>query len=180
MNTSRIVQANASVQLFVQRILMNLEHDIEFGYPETKQWMWRKNYRVWEANRKIFLYPENYLDPSIRQSKTKIFKDLENSLQQGNLNQENIETAFRKYLEGFAELASLVYVDAYYMDDQAVSGCGSPTGGSPNSLFFFAIDKKLFAHFELTDTIRESAKYAIKQIQDLGVKVVMLTGACFV
>lgn len=26
-------------------------------------WAWRKNYRVWEANRKIFLSPENYLEP---------------------------------------------------------------------------------------------------------------------
>ncbi len=26
-------------------------------------WPWRKKYRVWEANRKVFLYPENYLEP---------------------------------------------------------------------------------------------------------------------
>jgi hypothetical protein len=25
-----------------------------------------KNYRVWVANRKVFLYPENWLDPEIR------------------------------------------------------------------------------------------------------------------
>jgi Cu+-exporting ATPase len=47
---------------------------------------------------------------------------------------------------------------------------------SENSLFFFAVDNKLMAKFELTDTIREGAKEAIEQIQALGVKVVMLTG----
>jgi Cu+-exporting ATPase len=47
---------------------------------------------------------------------------------------------------------------------------------SENSLFFFAVDNKLMAKFELTDTIREGAKEAIEQIQVLGVKVVMLTG----
>ena len=47
---------------------------------------------------------------------------------------------------------------------------------SENSLFFFAIDNNLVARFELTDTIREGAAEAIKEIQDLGIKIVMLTG----
>ncbi|MDM5262917.1 heavy metal translocating P-type ATPase [Sulfurovum sp. XTW-4] len=47
---------------------------------------------------------------------------------------------------------------------------------SPNALFFFMIDDRLIARFELTDTIREGADRAIKKIQDLGIKVVMLTG----
>ncbi len=47
---------------------------------------------------------------------------------------------------------------------------------SPNALFFFTIDDRLVARFELTDTIREGATQAIKHIQDLGIKVVMLTG----
>jgi hypothetical protein len=25
------------------------------------EWIWRKNYRLWDANRKIFLYPENWI-----------------------------------------------------------------------------------------------------------------------
>ena len=29
-------------------------------------WEWRRNYRVWEANRKVFLYPENWLEPEER------------------------------------------------------------------------------------------------------------------
>lgn len=47
---------------------------------------------------------------------------------------------------------------------------------SENSLFFFAIDNRLVARFELTDTIRDGAKEAIAEIQALGIKVVMLTG----
>lgn len=45
-----------------------------------------------------------------------------------------------------------------------------------NTLFLFAIDDVLVAQFELTDTIRKDAKAAIKNIQDMGIKVVMLTG----
>src|SRR5262245_18644975 len=32
----------------------------------TPSWEWRKNYRVWEANRKVFLYPENWIEPDLR------------------------------------------------------------------------------------------------------------------
>src|SRR6184192_1524674 len=32
------------------------------------EWEWRKNYRVWDANRKIFLYPENWIEPELRLS----------------------------------------------------------------------------------------------------------------
>jgi hypothetical protein len=31
------------------------------------------NYRIWEANRQIFLYPENYLIPTLRKQKTEPF-----------------------------------------------------------------------------------------------------------
>jgi ATPase family associated with various cellular activities (AAA) len=30
------------------------------------QWQWRKKYRVWEASRKVFVYPENFLEPDLR------------------------------------------------------------------------------------------------------------------
>ena len=37
--------------------------------PQRKtdaEWLWSKRYRVWEANRKIFLYPENWIEPELR------------------------------------------------------------------------------------------------------------------
>jgi hypothetical protein len=30
------------------------------------EWIWRKNYRLSDANRKIFLYPENWIEPELR------------------------------------------------------------------------------------------------------------------
>lgn len=47
---------------------------------------------------------------------------------------------------------------------------------SENALFFFSIDKKLVARFELSDTIREDAQDTIRQIKAMGIEVVMLTG----
>ena len=45
MITSRLVQAIAAVQLFVQRCLLNLE-DVTLNDDDRKRWKWMKNYRV--------------------------------------------------------------------------------------------------------------------------------------
>ena len=91
MMTSRIKQAISTVQLFVQRCLMNLEPDVSFSFDAVNEWKWRKNYRVWEANRKVFLYPENWIEPELRDDKSSFFKDLENELLQKRL------AVFEKY-----------------------------------------------------------------------------------
>jgi len=83
--TSRIVSAISSLQLYIHRCLINLEQSDENLNPSIEdvkvvptwipggEWAWRKNYRVWEANRKVFLYPENYIDPALRSKKRKVF-----------------------------------------------------------------------------------------------------------
>ena len=36
-------------------------------------WTWRRNYRVWEANRQVFLFPENWIEPELRSSSSAQF-----------------------------------------------------------------------------------------------------------
>ena len=110
MLTSRLKQAAASTQLFVQRCLMNLEVDIFAGTdldPKWTQWKWMKNYRVWEANRKIFLYPENWLEPELRDEKSQFFKELENELMQNDITGDSAEQAYLNYLEKLDKVANL-------------------------------------------------------------------------
>ena len=66
METSRIKQAISTVQLFVQRCFLGLEekYRIPNGALDRDRWDWMQKYRVWEANRKVFLYPENWIEPS--------------------------------------------------------------------------------------------------------------------
>jgi hypothetical protein len=55
MLTSRIKQGISSVQLFIDRCLMKLEDGVLLDQDFVTQWnAWRKQYRMWEANRKIF------------------------------------------------------------------------------------------------------------------------------
>ncbi len=57
--TSRIRLALSSVQTFIQRCLLNLEPQVKPSILDANRWEWMKRYRVWEANREIFLWPEN-------------------------------------------------------------------------------------------------------------------------
>lgn len=120
MTTSRIVQAHAAVQQFVQRCLMGIESGWEIPIDEMsdwKQWDWMKNFRVWEAARKIFLYPENAMEPEFRDDKSPFFVELESDLNQGELTNENAEMAFLRYLHKLHQVARLDVVATYYEFD---------------------------------------------------------------
>ncbi|WP_160717892.1 neuraminidase-like domain-containing protein [Chitinophaga solisilvae] len=110
MRTSRLKQAVAAAQLFVQRCLLNLETDI-IANTDTdarwKQWKWMKYYRVWEANRKVFLYPENWLEPELRDEKSPFFRELENELMQNDVDNDNATQAYLNYLEKLDKVANL-------------------------------------------------------------------------
>jgi hypothetical protein len=107
MLTSRIKQAISSVQLFVQRCLLNLEPAVSPDEIDPERWEWMKHYRIWEANRKVFLYPETYILPELRDDKTPLFKELETELLQNELTEETIEQAFVSYLYKLDEVARL-------------------------------------------------------------------------
>jgi ABC toxin N-terminal region/Neuraminidase-like domain len=106
--TSRIRLAIASVQLFIQRCLLSLEARVHpSAIINADQWAWMKRYRVWEANRKIFLFPENWLEPEFRDDKTHLFTELESALLEGDVSDDLVEDVFLRYLRKLDELARL-------------------------------------------------------------------------
>lgn len=120
--TSRIRLAIASLQLFIQRCLLNLELKVHPSVINSKQWEWMKRYRVWEANRKIFLFPENWLEPEFRDDKTHLFVELEGALLQGDVSSDLVEDAFLNYLKKLDELARLDIVAMHVEDDPNPAG----------------------------------------------------------
>ena len=88
MQTSRIRHALSSVQLFIERCLMNLEPHVAPSAINAKQWEWMKRYRVWEANRKVFLYPENWLEPELRDDQSPFFKETMSELLQSDITED--------------------------------------------------------------------------------------------
>ncbi len=124
--TSRVREAIAAAQLFFHRYLLDLQpvtlRPRDDGLParpdevkaELRRWWdWMKNYRVWEANRKVYLYPENYLRPELRDTKTPAFAVLEDDLLQGELTSASAERAFRRYLDEYTEVSRLTIAGGY-------------------------------------------------------------------
>jgi len=107
MDTSRLKQAISSVQSLVTRCLLNLESGVSPSNIDATKWAWMKNYRVWEAARKIFLFPENWLEPEWRDDRSPFFKELESELQQNDITAFTVETAFRNYLYKLNEVSCL-------------------------------------------------------------------------
>lgn len=129
METSRIKQAISSVQLFVQRCFLGLEEDfskIPSELLDRDRWEWMERYRVWEANRKVFLYPENWIESNLRDDKSPFFKELEGELLQKDINKQNVTDALKSYLYKVDEVANMEVVGLY------IDGTRTGIAGDPN------------------------------------------------
>ena len=123
--TSRMVQALSSCQLFVMRCLMNLEPEVVADAEadqKWRRWEWMQRYRVWEANRKVFLYPENWIYPELRDDKTPFFQDLETELLQSEVTEKTAESAFLHYLEKLRDVARLEVMGIYHEQEETPDG----------------------------------------------------------
>jgi len=116
MQTSRIRHALSSVQLFIERCLMNLEPRVSPTAIKPKQWAWMKRYRVWEANRKVYLFPENWLEPELRDDKSPFFKEIESELLQSDITEDSATTALLNYLSKLEEVAKLEPCGIYHLE----------------------------------------------------------------
>jgi hypothetical protein len=110
--TSPIAQGIASVQLYMQRCRMALEPGVTVDHIPDVWWSWMSAYRLWEANRKIFLYPENYLNPTHRKSASPQFVQLESDLLQGRPSRTNVAKSLIGYFNAFEQLCELVPIGA--------------------------------------------------------------------
>ena len=140
MPSSRIVQAHGTIQLFVQRCLMGLEPKAAADVNNDKsweQWKWMKNYRVWEANRKVFLYPENWIEAELRDDKSFLFTELENELLQNELTDFTAEEALIKYLEKLDNIAFLEVMATWYQSDIKTMHVFARTKGGDPAIYYY-------------------------------------------
>ncbi|TDC85530.1 hypothetical protein E1193_02535 [Micromonospora sp. KC606] len=118
-STSRIREAIAAAQMYVHRWLLDLEPadgpPVDEGTRQEirRRWQWLRAYRTWEANRKVFLYPENYLRPELRDTKTPAFRQLEDDLLQSGMTAAAAAGAYRRYLDEYTEVSRLAIAGGY-------------------------------------------------------------------
>ncbi|PJJ06565.1 hypothetical protein BX264_7104 [Streptomyces sp. 2333.5] len=107
MQTSRVRYATSAVQLFVERALMNLDPEVPAALIDASRWDWMKRYRLWEANRQVFLQPENWLEPELRTDQSPAFRQAMSELLQSDITEETATTALLGYLSRLEEVAKL-------------------------------------------------------------------------
>lgn len=119
--TTRLLEASLAVQQFVQQCFLGLVPGVPVDStvdPGWNQWAWMSQFRLWQANRQVFLYPENYLLPELRSDRSPFFSDLENELKQSNCDTDATTAALKNYVRKLVEVRHLT-VAAHYRETRA-------------------------------------------------------------
>jgi hypothetical protein len=138
--TSRIRLALSSVQLFIERILRNLEPQVSASDIDGSLWPWMKRYRVWQANREVFLWPENWLYPELRDDQSPFFRETMSALLQSDITDDAAANAYLDYLTKLEEVAKLEPCGLYYVgatgDSNEISHVVARTAGAHRKYYF--------------------------------------------
>jgi len=146
--TARLRLAMSSLQTFVHRCLLNMENanlnpelNVSPSAIDADWWTWMKRYRVWQANREIFLYPENWMIPELRLDQTDLSQTLTSTLLQGDITADTVEDAMVDYLKGLDAYARLDIVATYLDQNTVTPGLSTlyvlaRTHGSPRKYYF--------------------------------------------
>jgi hypothetical protein len=75
-----------------------------------------QRYRTWEANRKVYLYPENWIQPSLRDDKSPLYAQFESEMMQKDMSSDSVLDIMKNYLFNLHEVANLE-VDALHVEE---------------------------------------------------------------
>lgn len=135
--TSRLAEAIASLQLYINRALNRME-DIPRTDVISRQffldWSLYSRYSSWSGVSMLAYYPENYIDPTLRIGQTRMMDELLENISQGKLSQDAVEDAFKTYLTRFETVADLTVVSAYHNSVNSDSGTTWLLGRSKENL----------------------------------------------
>lgn len=117
--TTRIAEAIAGVQLYVNRALSGQESGV-VSTEKSKAFFsddwdtYNKRYSTWAGVSRLVYFPENYIDPTLRIGQTSMMDEMLQSLSQGPLTRDTVEDAFKTYMTRFEEIANLDITSGYH------------------------------------------------------------------
>jgi hypothetical protein len=114
MQTSRIRHALSSIQLFIERCLRNLESSVSASDIAASRWEVMKRFRLWQANLEVFLWPERWLYPELRDDQSPFFQQTMTQLLQTDMSDDAAATAYLNYLTQLEAVAKLEPCGIYY------------------------------------------------------------------
>ncbi|MBD2803404.1 toxin [Xenorhabdus sp. ZM] len=115
--TTRLAEAIAGIQLYINRALNRIEPNARADVS-TRQfftdWTVNNRYSTWGGVSRLVYYPENYIDPTQRIGQTRMMDELLENISQSQLSRDTVEEAFKTYLTRFETVADLKVVSAYH------------------------------------------------------------------
>lgn len=110
--TSKVREAISAVQLYIHRCLNHMEPGVTFSSTVTTKiqtlWNWMYSYREWLTNREVFLFPENYIEPELRNDTSPEFANLVNQVRQIDRTDPGAyKTVFKNYFKDFVKTANI-------------------------------------------------------------------------
>ncbi|MDX8000862.1 toxin [Xenorhabdus sp. Reich] len=115
--TTRLAEAIAGIQLYINRALNRIEPNARADVS-TRQfftdWTVNNRYSTWGGVSRLVYYPENYIDPTQRIGQTRMMDELLENISQSKLSRDTVEEAFKTYLTRFETVADLKVVSAYH------------------------------------------------------------------
>jgi hypothetical protein len=144
--TSPVACAIASYQQQINSMMLNMEpgySDVSFTPQQIKTWRDGLNrYPIWSAMQQLHYFPDIYLDPTLRLTKTDSFEQLENDLNQAQIQPETVQTAVLSYLAKFEEIANLKICNGYIDGEDFANSTYYFIGKSPaeNAYYWRSLD----------------------------------------
>jgi hypothetical protein len=113
-DTTPMLSVTQAVQMYIQRCRLSLEPGITTVDIPQIYWSWLNSYRLWQANREIYIYPESYIDPALRRGGTPLYDDFVAELTQNEITPQSVTTAYTNYINKFVVLSALQTVDSVH------------------------------------------------------------------
>lgn len=146
--TSPVACAIASLQQLVNGMMLNMEpgyHDDSLTPEQTNAWRDGLNrYPIWAAIQQLHHFPDIYLDPTLRPTKTDSFEQLENDINQAQIQPDTVQAAVLAYLARFEEIANVNVCNGYIDGEDFANSIYYFVGKSPaeNAYYWRSLDMR--------------------------------------
>ncbi|HVG52876.1 MAG TPA: neuraminidase-like domain-containing protein [Vicinamibacterales bacterium] len=154
METSRIQQGIATIQLFLQRGLMGLmEADtppVKASSIDRQLYERMQSYALWHPSREILIHTEKYIRWDLLDRKSEAYRQFERDIRKQDLTQVDdpavprgrwAETAFMNFLEKVDEVSKLQICGQYFDQQEHVLHVFGRTQNAPHRFYYRRADQ---------------------------------------
>ena len=154
METSRIQQGIATIQLFLQRGLMGLMENetppVLASSIDRQLYERMQSYALWQPSREILIHTEKYIRWDLLDRKSEAYAQFEHDLRKQDLTQIDnpavprgqwAETAFMNFLEKLDEVSKLQICGQYFDQQEHVLHVFGRTHNAPHRFYYRRADQ---------------------------------------